>query len=61
MTTILHQFRSQADGITAFVTSGANGFHVSLRDDDCGEFVGATNIYPELDWAVSEARKIVGA
>lgn len=59
MTEILATFTNTVDGIQSFVTTGAFGFHVSLKDIDSGEFVGSYICYESLEVATAKAKEIV--
>jgi hypothetical protein len=61
MTTILHTFTNSENGISSFVfESHFGGFGVSLRDDDAGEFVGASiHGFKTVDAAIAKAKEII--
>lgn len=59
MERILHQYTNESTGMTAFVVVGAKGYHVSLRDDDSGEFLPTVTCFPELERAVAKAKEVL--
>lgn len=58
-TEIITSFTNKEYGITAFITKGATGFHVSLRDDDANEFVATVIIFKTLELAIAKAKEII--
>src|SRR5207253_1319668 len=59
-TTILHTFENTKENIKVYVAQVTSGYSVALQDTECGEFIGAV-IYPDLAWALVEAKKIMNA
>ena len=59
MAEIIITFKSDEYNITSFVTIGAYGYHVSIRDDDCGEFFPAVKVFKDKEQAIALAQKIV--
>lgn len=57
--TPLHTFRNDEAGTTAFVNKHVDGFSVTLRDDDAGEFVPVAIIYPEEARAIAKAQHLI--
>lgn len=57
--TTIAQFTNNEDAVTSFVTKGNKGFHVSLRDDDSGSYVGIVVIFQELEKAIAKAKTIL--
>jgi hypothetical protein len=60
MTNALHAFTNADTGMTSFVFAGVNGYNVTLRDDDSGEYVpvAIVNIKDEAS-AVAKAQALV--
>ncbi|MGI9253973.1 MAG: hypothetical protein ACR2J8_09515 [Thermomicrobiales bacterium] len=56
---ILHSFTNTESNTTAFVNKHSLGFSVTLRDNDCGEFVPCAIIYPNEMAAIAKAKQIV--
>lgn len=59
MAEIIATFTNNETNITSFVTLGTRGYHVSIRDDDCGEFFPAAKIFKDKEQAIALAKKIV--
>lgn len=58
MTTIVAKFENIEDGVESYVTIGAFGFHVSLKDTDADEFVGTSICYKDKSRAIAKAAEI---
>lgn len=58
MKNAIAQFSNVNDGITVFVVPGVNGFHVVLRDDDCGEYFSAVKCFPSEADALAHAEHV---
>ena len=56
---IIKKFTNKDDGIESYVTKGANGYHVSLKDLDANAFVSINTICPTLEMATLKAKMIV--
>lgn len=56
----LRTYTNAADGLEAYVTTHRDGFAVSLKDTDAGEFVGLVMIYPTLERADVSAQQAAG-
>lgn len=54
---VLHTFTNEEDGVAVFVARVPQGYSVSLKDTDSGEFLPTIPIYPDQDTAIREARK----
>ena len=59
MTNIIAKFENVEDGIESYVTEGAFGFHVSLKDVDANEFVGSVICFKDEAKAIAKAKEIV--
>jgi hypothetical protein len=59
MAEIIATFTNIEANITSFVTIGERGYHVSLKDNDCGEFIPLVRICKDKEQAITEAQKIV--
>lgn len=58
MTELIAKFENTDYGIESYVTVGANGFHVSLKDLDADEFVPVVTIYKNKNVAIKKAKEI---
>lgn len=55
----LYTLRNEKAGTTALVNKHRNGFSVTLRDDDAGEFIPVAVIYPTEAAAIAKAVQII--
>ena len=58
MMRVIQKFENKEYGIESYVTLGTNGFHVSIKDMDAGEFLPMVNIYKDEKVAISKAKDI---
>ncbi len=58
-TEIIASFKNEEDQVISYVTIGKNGFHVSMKDIDSGEYLPYVSIIPNKDQAIEKAKKIV--
>lgn len=59
MGNVIATFTNIEDAMTAFVTEGEKGFHVSLRDDDSMEFAPFVTIFPTAEMAIEKAKSVL--
>lgn len=55
---ILHSFNNAEANTTTFVNKHSLGFSVTMRDNDCGEFIPCAVIYPTEAAAIAKAKQI---
>ena len=55
----LHSFNNDESNTTAFVNKHTQGFSVTLRDNDSGEFVPCAIIYSTESAAITKAKDII--
>ena len=55
----LHTLRNEKAGTTALVNKHRDGFSVTLRDDEAGEFLPVAIIYPTEAAAIAKAIQII--
>ena len=55
---IIKEYKHEADGVSIIVAKIDRGFSVTLKDTDCGEYLGTCHIFQTQEAAISKAEKI---
>lgn len=55
MTEIIKEYHHKEDGVSVIVAKIDKGFSVTLKDTDCGEYLGICHIYNNLNDAINKA------